>query len=304
MVRNREFDNGAFVNPLTDAGFKIIFGREASKPVLITLINELLKDEHEVEDLTFIDKEDHSDSIDEQLFIYDLLCLTSTGEYIIVEMQSYWQRYFLDRALGYTCRVFSSQGGRIKSKLDYDTNVEANKLKRTMREKYHYQSVYGIFLMNFKDACLDKKTRTDVVLADRDTGKIINKHLRQIYIQFPYFTKSLDECETLYDKLLYAIKNMNTWSRLPDSLHEQVFQRLERLALKANMSTLDRMTYENAYDKYWDLIDTLEFREEKGRKEGRAEGILMTARNLKSMGMASIDIAKATGIPTEEIERL
>ena len=50
---------GKFVNPFTDIGFKIIFGQPASKPFLITLLNELLAGEHRIEDLMFLDKEDH-----------------------------------------------------------------------------------------------------------------------------------------------------------------------------------------------------------------------------------------------------
>ena len=41
---------GKFVNPFTDIGFKIIFGQPASKPFLITLLNELLAGEHRIED--------------------------------------------------------------------------------------------------------------------------------------------------------------------------------------------------------------------------------------------------------------
>ena len=40
---------GKFVNPFTDIGFKIIFGQPASKPFLITLLNELLAGEHRIE---------------------------------------------------------------------------------------------------------------------------------------------------------------------------------------------------------------------------------------------------------------
>ncbi len=43
--------------------------------------------------------------------------------------------------------------------------------------------------MNFKEENLEAKFRTDTVLSDRDTGKIVNPHLRHIYSQFPYFTK-------------------------------------------------------------------------------------------------------------------
>ena len=75
-----------FVNPFTDIGFKIIFGQPASKELLITLLNELLAGEHHIEDLTFIDKEDNSDNVNDRGIIFDLYCLTSSGEYIIVEM--------------------------------------------------------------------------------------------------------------------------------------------------------------------------------------------------------------------------
>ena len=46
---------GKFVNPFTDIGFKIIFGQPASKPFLITLLNELLAGEHRIEDLVILD---------------------------------------------------------------------------------------------------------------------------------------------------------------------------------------------------------------------------------------------------------
>ena len=63
-----------FVNPFTDIGFKIIFGQPASKELLITLLNELLAGEHHIEDLTFIDKEDNSDNVNDRGIIFDLYC--------------------------------------------------------------------------------------------------------------------------------------------------------------------------------------------------------------------------------------
>lgn len=98
-----------FVNPFTDLGFKIIFGQPASKALLIILLNELLSGEHHIEDLTFLDKEDRSENIHDKGIIYDLYCRTSTGEYIIVEMQNRWHSHFLDRTLYYVCRAVSRQ---------------------------------------------------------------------------------------------------------------------------------------------------------------------------------------------------
>ena len=100
---------GHFVNPFTDIGFKIIFGQPASKELLITLLNELLAGEHRIENLIFLDKENHSDSMADAGIIYDLYCLTDTGEYIIVEMQKKEQRYFVDRALYYSAKAIVEQ---------------------------------------------------------------------------------------------------------------------------------------------------------------------------------------------------
>ena len=104
-MSNKDLTCGHFVNPFTDIGFKIIFGQPASKELLITLLNELLAGEHQIENLTFLDKENHSDNLDDAGIIYDLYCLTTTGEYIIVEMQNRFHSNFLDRTLFYMCRA-------------------------------------------------------------------------------------------------------------------------------------------------------------------------------------------------------
>ena len=63
----------------------------------------------------------------------------------------------------------------------------------------------------------------DSGILDLESHETLNPHFRQIYLQFPYFTKELDECETLLERLFYALKNMEHWIRMPDALKEQVF---------------------------------------------------------------------------------
>ena len=163
-------------------------------------------------------------------------------------------------------------------------------------KQYRLPTIYGIFLMNFKEENLEAKFRTDTVLSDRDTGKIVNPHLRQIYLQFPYFTKDLSDCHTLYDKLIYALKNMSNWNRMPDALKEQVFEHLARLAAVADLSEENRIAYDKALDRYRvnQIVEEDERRKneemrrkaaeegmkegmkagfEKGVKKGRLEGI-------------------------------
>lgn len=39
---------GRFVNPFTDVGFKIVFGQEISKPLLLHFLNTLLEGVEEI----------------------------------------------------------------------------------------------------------------------------------------------------------------------------------------------------------------------------------------------------------------
>ena len=144
------------------------------------------------------------------------------------------------------------------------------------------------------------------VISDRDNGKVVNRHFRQIYLQFPYFKKELGECDTLYDKLIYTLKNMQHWSRMPDALKEQVFNRLEELASVANLSMDDRIAYDRALDRYRvsRIVeeDTLKAGWEKGLKEGRAKEKSEIARNMKRFGMPIEQISLITGLSKDEIE--
>ena len=159
-----------FVNPFTDIGFKIIFGQPASKELLITLLNELLAGEHHIEYLTFIDKEDNSDNINDRGIIFDLYCLTSSGEYIIVEMQNRWHSNFLDRTLYYVCRAISRLIERpVTDEVDLpvgrndDVTDTVSEAPPRYGDRYKLSTVYGIFLINFKEGKLEPKFRTDTV---------------------------------------------------------------------------------------------------------------------------------------------
>ena len=170
--------------------------------------------------------------------------------------------------------------------------------------RYRLPAVYGIFLMNFKEDGLERKFRTDTVVSDRDSGRVVNRNFRQIYLQFPYFTKELDECSTLSDKLMYALKNMNNWNRMPDALKEQVFSHLDRLAAKAHLSEGDRIAYDKAVDRYnVSRIVENDIREQ-AVAEGRLEGRLEIARKLKENGFSIADIVRVAGLSAEDIDKL
>ena len=91
-----------YVNPLTDFGFKKIFGEEPNKDILISFLNEILPERHTIEDLSYLRNERLGKSEVDRKAIYDLYCTSTTGERFIVELQKAKQNYFKDRSIFYS----------------------------------------------------------------------------------------------------------------------------------------------------------------------------------------------------------
>lgn len=162
--------------------------------------------------------------------------------------------------------------------------------------------------MNFTEPGLERKFRTDTVIADRDSGKVLNSHFRQIYLQFPFFNKPLSECVTLYDKLIYTLKNMQYWDRMPDALKDQVFRCLDELAAVANLSEENRIAYDKALDRFRvNRIVEEDIREaalEEGRKQGLEQAKMELALQMKRDGVSQDMICKYTGLSSGEVDAL
>ena len=145
---------GKFINPWVDRGFKILFGREISKDLLVDFLNDLFDGEHSIVDLTFLNVELPSETIEGRGAIFDLKCKDADGAVFIVEVQNASQCYFHERGLYYLCRAVCEQG------------------EKGPEWKFGICPVYGVFLLNFKSGRTDK-LRTDIILADRETQALL-----------------------------------------------------------------------------------------------------------------------------------
>ena len=292
---------GKFINPFTDYGFKKIFGQEVSKELLIEFLNDLLEGERVITDLTFLNNEQLPIYPGERIAIYDIFCTTDTGEKIIVEMQNRSQVYFKERALYYLSHAIVRQGVKGES------------------WKFDIKAVYGVFFINF---LLDEnqKLRTDVILTDRETGKLFSDKLRQIFIALPLFNKTETECETDFERWIFVLNNMETLNRMPFKAQKAVFEKLEEIVDVHSLSEEDRVRYENSVNAYRDYLATIDYAAKKGVEEGFEDGLqkgiqegirkgqqekaLEIARSMKAMGMTSEQIMNITHLSLAEIESL
>lgn len=104
-----EIKIGTFVDPLTDFGFKHLFGREPTKEILIDFLNELFKGRKVISDLTYNKNERLGPGSKSRVMVFDLTCTGQDGEQFIIEIQRIKQKFFKDRAVYYSSRLIHDQ---------------------------------------------------------------------------------------------------------------------------------------------------------------------------------------------------
>src|SRR6185312_7117677 len=105
---------GRYIDPLTDFGFKRIFGSEPDKELLIAFLNELFKGRKIIRDLVYNQQEQHGPAPYYRKSIFDITCTGADSEIFIIEMQREEQKYFTDRAVFYTSSKLYEQGPKGK----------------------------------------------------------------------------------------------------------------------------------------------------------------------------------------------
>ena len=294
-----------YINPYTDFGFKWLFGSERNKAILIDFLNALFDGMEVVEDLEYRPNEHLGAGPADRYVIFDVYCVTNTGEHIIVEMQNVRQNAFRDRMLFYAAAPIRKQAPK------GDWNFE---LKR----------VYSVGILNFTldkaDLSVPKGTRvveqrseTDsedamhkyrhvIQLMDIDTKAIFSKTLTFIYVEMPNFSKKEAELKTLLDKWLYAIKTMaETDNDRPVSLTGETFDQFFEQARYASLDEDEQRIYDRSQMNLWDIyaVEQTHYNDglEKGKELGRQEGALQMLINLVDKGLLSLqEAAKQAGL--------
>ena len=276
---------GAFIYPLTDWGFKRIFG---DKELMMDFLNSLLEGERVITDLEYLNTEQIPEDYDGRRTVYDLYCKTDTGEYIIVEMQNREQTFFKDRALYYMSQSVVKQAQKGKG------------------WRFNLTAVYGIYFVNF---LLDKNESgehfcKDIAMIDKHTGKVFNNKFRQIYIELPRFMKSEADCNNFLEYWIYNLVNMNKLKEISFKDRKAIFDRLEQIASQANLTEEERARLDEDWKNYNDYFNTVDFAKDEGRAEGELKKQHEIAQKMKAKGQPSDFIADITGLTIEEIEKL
>lgn len=307
---------GKYVDPRTDFGWKLYFGREENKILLIEFLNSLFEGEKIISDLFYKSIEYDGDQEDMRRVVFDLHCIGTDGEIFIIEMQQLFQEYFKDRAVYYTSRLINKQLSKGKKGNDYCLPV-----------------IYFIGVLEFKlhgedEAFLLRKTDRpyfyDVALCDKTTHEIFYNKLGYKLVSLPMFNKKPGELQSVMDQWLYVLKHLSTMDKLPSFLDKRIFGLIFEIGEIGKLTEEDRMSYESSLKHKRDAESVynsaIRSGEAMGLKKGLAEGLekglaeglakgehkqaLESARKMLVKGYNKADVSDITGLSIEEIEKL
>ena len=290
-----------YVNIFTDFGFKKLFGTEINKDLVIDLLNELIKEQGRIKDITYLRNEHLGGNKLDRKAIFDIYCENEQGEKFIVELQKAKQNFFKERSIFYSTFPIQEQAKRG----NWDFSLKA---------------VYTIGILDFvfeEDKEEQDKYYYQVKLKEIETNKLFYDKLTFIYLEMPKFQKTEEELETHFDKWMYVLKNLSNLQGRPKSLREKIFEKAFEVAEIERFSRKELQEYETSLKYYRDLKNVIDTKYgegvDKGRAEGRLEGEQIGIVKGREEGLKEgemIGLQKAyerlikTGVKPEEAKRI
>lgn len=307
-----------FIDAFVDFAFKRLFDSDESKPILIGLLNHILRGRKYINSIEYDRNDNPGENAEEGGAVFDVICTDIDGSEFIIEVQRGYQKHFKDRALFYASRAIS------------------RKAPKGGRRKWGYE-LSEVYLIAFlEDFALPDSSRSeyvrDICLANRYTGEIFGNKLNLIFVELLNFVKRPHELNTDLDKWLYALKHLAKFDKQPAYLIGSEFDQLFNIAKYTNLNKEEQEMYNRSLKYKWDNQNVRDYAEEtglqrglergmqqgiqqglqQGIQQGRLEGLakgehknaVAIALRLKDKGMTIEEIAEITTLSVAEIEAL
>ena len=276
-----------------DWAVKRMLRDKANFAVLEGLITVLTGEVVKIEEL--LESEGNQETASDKFNRVDIKAKNDKGEIIIVEVQLTRQLYFLQRML-YGVSKAITEHIEIGEKYDkvkkvYSINILYFDLGKGSDYLYHGKTVFTGVHTNDR---LEVNTKE----ADELRMRVPEDIFPEYYIIRVNEFNSV--ATTPIEEWLDYLKN----NRIKDDTSTPGLKEARQKLLYMTMSDKERRAYDAHMDDIMVQNDVLDTAKREGRAEGRAEGIMLTAKNLKSMGFSISDIMNATGLSEDDIMKL
>lgn len=273
-----------FMSAKSDIIFKLLFGNELNKDLLVKFLMAVLKlplDEYT--DIQISDPQSKRKYKGDKLAILDVKVKTSTNKIINIEIQVTVTPEMRERIVFYNAKMITEQ---LKSGDDYKTIKRTINIiitgERFIHEHEMYHDTFTIY---------SSKTKTEFT-------DVVEIHT----LELPKLPQTSDGTD-LWDWLKFINSDSEEELKVLAQKSPQMKDPVDKL-LELNQDSHAREIFEAHEKQRRDNAS----KERKARLEGRLEGIqeaaFYVAKNLLKMNMPVEDVATATGLSVEEIEGL
>ena len=272
-----------------DWAVKRMLRDKANFAVLEGLITVLTGEVVKIEEL--LECEGNQETASDKFNRVDIKAKNDKGEIIIVEVQLTRQLYFLQRMLYGVSKAITEHieiGNKYdKVKKVYSINILYFDLGKGSDYLYHGKTVFTGVHTNDR---LEVNTKE----ADELRMRVPEDIFPEYYIIRVNEFNSV--ATTPIEEWLDYLKN----NRIKDDTSTPGLKEARQKLLYLTMSDKERRAYDEHMDDIMVQNDVLDTAEEKGV----IKGIMLTAKNLKSMGFSIADIMNATGLSEDDIKKL
>ena len=279
-----------YVDILTNAGFKAVFGDVANKDAVMMIINEFLPENRKVEHIDYLPTNYQGPVLSlNKEHQYDFMCRDSSGALFIVEMQCYTEKGWFQRCVSYASRAYDRQSRRGKD--------------------YEIDPVYLIGLMGVpinhpdKDFWKDRYV-SEYTFREKTTGDLLAETIFIIFAELAGFDKDLDDCVTAQDRMLFVLKNLGKLKGRPKWLQDEVYECIFRACEISAFTEEKRIEYETEMNDEKRLNGMMRAKLEEGIEQGLEKGRSDMILKMYSKGMTLKDISSLLDISESELKSI
>ncbi len=276
------------IDPKVDYAFKYLLGRDATRPILINVIDSVLDPApgHRIQDLELLDPFNPKETADDKLSVLDIKARDQSGRLFNVEMQLLAIQSFPQRILYYGTRLHQQQ---LHEGHDY------GELKPTI-------SISFLNYTLFPDAPADYHLRFRL-LEERKHFPLTD-NLEFHLLELTKFTKTTDELTSDLDIWLYFLRHAATMDTdaLPAALqqHPLVPRAVKELTM-ITQSDIERERYEARRKAQLDYNTGLKEARQEEKKIGKIDMIHAFERLLR---LPQTPTEQLTSLTFDELARL
>lgn len=275
------------IDPKIDYAFKHLFGREATRPILIDLLEKVLAPApgHEILDIELLNPFNPKETLDDKLSVLDIKARDQSGRQFNVEMQMLSVPDYEKRILYYACKLHQQPLHEGEDYVELKPTISISFL-----DHVRFPQVPDFHL------CFQ--------LREKSHDFRLTEDLEFHILELPKFKKSLAELTSGLDVWLYFLRNaaMMDMDALPAEMREPLVVRaLEELKM-LTQTDLERERYESRRKAQMDERNRLRGARLEGREEGRIEGEIRLCQRLLNQPETPTEELAALSI--EELTRL